>query len=151
MKYFVRSLKYFLYLAIVLCLVLLALVAFKIVDADISTMFVKGYASLWQIAGVMAVFAAVYPMFGYSTRALHMAGAPEETAPVLVSAMENRGYKVESRDGDVITFVSKSPVFRLFRVWEDRLTFTRTATGYDIEGPSRDVVRVLSILDGREA
>ena len=36
---------------------------------------------------------------------------------------------------------------RLFRMLEDRVTFTRTATGFELEGPTKDLVRIVSALE----
>ena len=55
MKYLVRALKYFVYLFIILALLIAVLVLTKVVDGNLSTMFVNGTDSLWQIALVMAV------------------------------------------------------------------------------------------------
>ena len=61
MKYLVRAVKYFIYLMIILSLIIVVLIMTKMVESDISKMFVNGYDSLWQIALMMAVFALIYP------------------------------------------------------------------------------------------
>lgn len=142
MKYLVRALKYFVYLFIILALLIAVLVLTKVVDGNLSTMFVNGTDSLWQIALVMAVFALIYPRFGYSTLPLHMGGSTEEIVPVVKKAMDARGYvpSKEDADGNMV-FIKRSPLDRAVKMWEDAITFTRTATGYDMEGHNRELLR----------
>ena len=78
MRYLVRSIKYFIYLMIVLSLIIAVLVFAGFVEADIETMFTHGYDSLWQIALMMAVFALIYPRFGFSKRCAHVYGEQAE-------------------------------------------------------------------------
>ena len=80
MRYLIRSVKYFVQLMVILCLIIAILIVAKVVDADISRIFVNGYDSLWQIALLMAVFAAIYPRFGYARRQAIVPGSDEETA-----------------------------------------------------------------------
>ena len=74
MKYFVRAVKYFIYLLVILSLVIAILVVSGLVDGDLSTMFVNGYDSYWQIALIAAALAALYPRMGYCTRTAHVYG-----------------------------------------------------------------------------
>ena len=149
MKYLRRAVKYFLSLVVIVTLLMVLLVAFKVVDGDISTMFVNGYDSLWQIALCLAALSAFYPRFGYSTRVAHIQGSDEEIIPGVISKMEQLGYELETRDGADMTFRRRSAVSRALKCWEDRITFTRSISGYDIEGLTRDLVRIVSLLEDR--
>ena len=147
MKYFVRSVKYFFYLLLILVLVILALVAGKFVEADLSRMFVNGYDSLWQIALVMALFALVYPRFGFSSRRAVVPGSFEELKPAVMKVMELHGYKLEKQEGEDFTFIKSSGFSRALKMWEDRITFTRSLNGFEIEGLTRDLPRIISGLE----
>ena len=68
MRYLVRALKYFVQLMVILTIIIAILIVAKVVDSDISQIFVNGWDSLWQIALLMAAFAAVYPKIGYVRR-----------------------------------------------------------------------------------
>lgn len=149
MKYLVRAAKYFIYLLVILTLVICALVAFKIVDSDISAMFVKGYDSLWQIAAVAAFFSLVYPRFGFTTRKALAPGAPEDTAPVVKAVMANHGYELEKAEGDNMTFRKRSPIAKALKMWEDRVSFEKTIAGYNVEGLTKDLVRIISAVEAR--
>ena len=61
--------------------------------------------------------------------------------------MESRGYRIETEDGGTITFRLRNKLNAITRMLEDRITFTRTATGYDVEGLTKDVVRVAGNLE----
>ena len=147
MKYFVRSVKYFFYLLLILALVILVLIAGKFVEADLSTMFVNGYDSLWQMALVMALFAMVYPKFGFSSRRAVVPGSFEELKPAVMKVMDLNGYRLEKQEGEDFTFVRRSGFSRALKMWEDRISFTRTVNGYDIEGLTRDLPRIISGLE----
>jgi hypothetical protein len=40
-----------------------------------------------------------------------------------------------------MVFIKRSPLDRAVKMWEDAITFTRTATGYDMEGHNRELLR----------
>ena len=148
MKYLKRSVKYFFYYVILLVIIILVLVAFKIVEADLSKMFVNGYDSLWQIALVFAAMAAAYPRFGFSTRSAYMPGETAALLPIIKQVMDEHGYKMTEQDADGnLKFRKRSPLTRMLKMGEDTLTFTRTATGYDVEGITKDMVRVVGALE----
>ena len=135
----------------ILALVIAILIVAKVVDSDISQIFVNGYDSLWQIALLMAVFAAIYPKFGYASRQAIVPGSDEETMPVLESVMESYGYKREERTDGVLAFRKAHIPDRVMRLWEDRITVTRFVSGYELEGANKDVVRIVNALRDRNS
>lgn len=147
MKYIIRSLKYFCYLIILLTLIILALVLTGFVEADLSKMFVNGYDSLWQIALVMLAFAALHPRFGFSKRTAHVYGSPEEIRSDVLRVMEVLGYRLESEKEGSWAFLRRSGVSRALKMWEDRITLTASAAGLEVEGLTRDLMRVVSALE----
>ncbi|MCR5071601.1 MAG: hypothetical protein K6A62_06730 [Bacteroidales bacterium] len=147
MKYIIRSLKYFCYLIILLTLIILALVLTGFVEADLSKMFVNGYDSLWQIALVMLAFAALYPRFGFSKRTAHVYGSPEEIRSDVLRVMEVLGYRLESEKEGSWAFLRRSGVSRALKMWEDRITLTASAAGLEVEGLTRDLMRVVSAME----
>lgn len=147
MRYFIRSVKYFVQLMVILVIIIAVLIVAKIVPGDISKIFVNGYNSLWQIALLMAVFAAIYPRFGYLRREAVVPGSDDEIEPVLRKVMEAHGYVEEPQGKDgVRAFRKKSVGDKLTRLWEDRITVTRCATGFELEGIGRDVTRLVNAL-----
>lgn len=149
MRYIVRALKQFLYLTVILSLLIFILVKAGFVEADLSKMFVNGYDSLWQIALIIAVFAAVYPRLGYSSREARLYGSDEEVSSRVREVMEDKGYRLEEDKGETITFIKRAPLARAVKMWEDRITLTRSVSGYSVEGLTKDVVRICSALEYR--
>ena len=150
MKYFIRSVKYFFYLLVILAIIITALVLAGLVEADISRIFVNGYDSLWQICLIMAVFAAIYPRFGFSSRTAHVYGSPEDVRPLLMRVMDLHGYRLEKEDGPTLTFVKRSVVSRILKMWEDRITVEPEAAGLRLEGITKDIVRLVSGLEASQ-
>ncbi len=152
MRYFIRSVKYFVQLMVILVIIIAVLIVAKIVPGDISKIFVNGYNSLWQIALLMAAFAAIYPRFGYLRREAVVPGSDDEIEPVLRKVMEAHGYVEEPQGKDgVRAFRKKSVGDKLTRLWEDRISVTRCATGFELEGIGRDVTRLVNALRDRSA
>ncbi len=147
MKYFIRAVKYYVYLMIILSLIILIMVKAGFVEADITKIFVNGTDSLWQIAGIMAVFAALYPRMGYVRRKLHLMAEPGEAKGLIRKAMEDRSYRIAKETDDSMIFVKRAPFARAMRMWEDGITITQAIGGWEIEGPGRDIVRVASALE----
>jgi hypothetical protein len=146
MRYLIRAIKYFVQLMVVLTLIIAILMLAKVVDTDISQVFVNGYNSLWQIALIMASFAAVYPRFGYVKRQALVPGDDAEASAVLSRVMEAHGYEVEQRRDGALSYRKRSAGDRMMRLWEDRITVERCMTGYELEGIGRDVVRLVNAL-----
>ena len=151
MIYLIRAVKYFVQLLVILALVIAILIVAKVVDSDISQIFVNGYDSLWQIGLLMAVFAAIYPKFGYASRQAIVPGSDEETLSVLESVMDSYGYKREERTDGVLAFRKAHIPDRVMRLWEDRITVTRFVSGYELEGANKDVVRIVNALRDRNS
>ena len=150
MKYLIRSLKYFCYLIIILAIIILALVLTGFVEADLSRMFVNGYDSLWQMALIMLAFALIYPRFGFSKRMAHISGSPEELRPGILRVMEALGYKLEGETEGKFNFRRRSGLSRVLKMGEDRITLSSTAGGYEVEGLTRDLARIVSALDATQ-
>ena len=146
MKYIVRAIKYFAYLGIILCIFIVLLSLFGVVGKSLNEIFTDGAAALWKIAGIMAVFSAIYPYLGFGTRKAFIPGPYAEIRDGLMDVMHQRGFVLESEDGENPTFRLSSPVMRVTRMLEDRISFTKTLSGFDIEGPVKDLTRIVGAL-----
>ena len=147
MRYTIRAAKYFLSMAVIVTLILVGLTYYATGSFDISRSLDHGWQSAIYIGLILLVFSAVYPKFGYRERPLDIRGEREEMAGVIRRYMDARGYRLEKDEGGLMTFRNRSAVVRFFRVWEDRITFTPTHSGYTIEGLNRDIVRFLSGIE----
>ena len=149
MKYIVRAVKYFIYICVLVSIILLVMVLAHFVSSDINVMFKEGWKSVAKIALVFAGIAAIYPLFGYRRLLAGVLGELNGLHDDVIKCMEELGYHLESEDGETMTFRSRSLLNRIFRVWEDRITVTKTLGGFEVEGLSRDVARIVPALEYR--
>ena len=149
MKYLVRAIKYFFYFAIILAVILGVLVLIGFVEPHPEQLLRNGWKSLWQIAALFAVVSAVYPRFGFVRRSLMIPGEYSELRTGIIDYMESRGYRLDREEGENLTFRLRSTFNALTRMLEDRITLTRSFGGFEVEGITKDVVRVIYGLENR--
>ena len=142
MKYLLRSIKYFIYLAIMLAIFIAALLALGFIEGPIDNIFKNGADSIWQMALIVLAFAAVYPMLGYGKRNVRIYGEPEQVWPEIVEFMKGRGYILTEGDAQGAKFRLASNLGRVMRMGEDTITFTRNIGGYSLEGRTKEIVRL---------
>ena len=147
MKYFLRAVKYFIYLSVLIVIIMALLVLIKVVEPDIGSMFRNGYDALWQIAILFAAVSAIYPRIGYVTRDAAMSGSWDETRGEIKKFMENHYYSLEKAKPGLMTFRHNGSVSRLSRMYEDRITITSAEGGGMGEGLRKDVLRIVSGLE----
>ena len=61
--------------------------------------------------------------------------------------MQEKGYRLEKEEGENLTFRYRGAVGRLLKMYEARLTFTRSFSGFEIEGLRKDVIRIVYGLE----
>jgi len=149
MKYLVRAIKYFIYFAIIMTVIILALVLIGAVEADINSIFKDGVESVWKILGFLAAISAIYPAFGYMRKDACIHGSMEENRNGIVEFMESRGYVVTDESADKIVFRCSSKVRRLTRMWEDSVIVTPNIMGVQLEGYRKDLVRLVMGLENK--
>ena len=149
-RYAVRAVKYFCWFALLFALIIGALWFTKHAPTDngVQGLFVNGWKSIIEIAGVFLIFSALYPKFGYVTKTVRIAGEWNETSAEVRRYFEDRGdYSKETEDGEKLCFRSTKTARRIARMWEDRLTVTPVFGGVQIEGPATDVARIASSME----
>ena len=147
MTYIRRALKYFIQTCLFLALILAVLMLSGLVSKDVSVAFIHGWTSVWWILALFAVMALVYPFFGYQKRSIRVNGDPALARDGIVEALRGRGYVLGSEADGVLKFHLTAPVNRAFRFWEDTITLTPVLGGFEAEGLSRDLVRVVSSIE----
>ena len=147
MTYLRRALKYFVQITVMLVIIIGVLMALGMVSKDVTVAFQHGWTSVWWIAAAFPAMAAVYPFFGYQKRKILVNGDPTSLRDGLVEALRIRGYVLEDEKDGVYAFRLASPVNRAARLWEDRITLTPILGGFEAEGLSRDLVRVVSAIE----
>lgn len=149
MKYIVRAVKYFLYFCFLLAVIIFVLMVIHAVPADPEMIFRNGYDSYWQIAIMFGVVSAFYPKFGFMTKDLRAPGEYSGNRVRIVEYMESRGYELETEEGENMTFRLRSTFGKISKMYEDRITLTRTISGFTIEGLRKDVVRIYYGLEAK--
>ena len=150
MRYVIRAVKYFFYFCILLAILIGILILVHATEANnVESLFKDGYDSLLKIAIMFGCISAIYPLFGFQKKEAIVPGEYKEIRTAVIEFMESRGYRLESEQGEDMTFVCRSPVTRLFRMFEDRITLTRCISGYEVEGLRKDVVRLVHGLEQR--
>ena len=142
-----RSLKYFLQVLLLFAVIIGVLMAVGMVSKDISVAFQHGWKSVGWILALFAVMSLVYPFFGYQKRQIRVKGDPAACKEGLIEALRPRGYVLEDDRDGTLRFRLSSPLNRAARMWEDRITLTPVLGGYQAEGLSRDLVRVVSSIE----
>ena len=68
----------------------------------------------------------------------------------LDQVMDLHGYRLDRDLGeDGLCYVRRSGISRALKMWEDTLTCRITVTGVEIEGPTKDLVRIVSGLEAQ--
>ena len=148
MTYLRRTLKYFIQISVLMALILGVLMLTGMVSKNVDAAFQHGWKSIGYIAALFAVMAAAYPRFGYTRRTVSAPGDPSDHRAGILNTMTARGYRLESEEeGGTMAFVLASPVNRMARLWEDRITLSPILGGFQAEGLTRDLVRVVSSLE----
>ena len=146
MKYLIRSIKYFFYFALLTTLVIYILIFLEMADSNIANNFEGGYNAFWKMGLFFAAVAAVYPKLAFINRKLYIDPAVDIQAET-VRYFKDRRYGLESQTADTMTFRVSSMGTKLVKMCEDRITITRTADGYYMEGHRKDVLRLASGLE----
>ena len=147
MTYLRRAVKYFIQATLTVTIVLGLLMMLKIVSSDISVALIYGWKSVWYILAIFAFFSLIYPSFGYQKRKIHVNGDPALAKDGIAEALRSRGYVPAGETDGVLKFRLAAPVNRAFRMWEDTITLTPVLGGWEAEGLSRDLVRVVSSIE----
>ena len=147
MTYLRRAIKYFIQTCLLLAIILVILMAAGLVSWKVDVAFQHGWTSVWWILAIFVVMSLVYPFFGYQKRKILVKGDPALARDGIIKALGARGYVLESEADGGYSFILSSPVNRAARLWEDRITLTPVLGGFEAEGLSRDLVRVVSSIE----
>lgn len=130
-------------------LIVTALVLIGAVEGGVDSIFEEGYRSIGKIAIFFAIVSAAYPKFGFIRRDMNINGTWDEIRNQTVEFMNERQYFLESEGADKVTFRCKGMAGRLSKMFEDRVTLTKTDEGWQMEGLRKDIMRLASGLENR--
>lgn len=149
MKYFIRSVKYFFYFAFLTTAIVIVLVLIGAVEGNIDSIFEGGYQALWKIAVFFACVAAFYPKLAFIRREAAIGRDLTEIRSDLIEFFAERRYELESESEGAMTFRLRNKAARLAKMYEDRLTLTRSGDGYVLEGLRKDALHIAAALEHR--
>jgi hypothetical protein len=141
MKYLIRSIKYFVYFALLTTILIYILVLIGAVEGNIETIFEDGYNSLWKIAVFFAIVAAFYPMLAFIKRDIPTSGDFAEKKDIIIKFMKDRGYELEHSDNTSLSFRIRGTVGKLSKMYEDRIIISASLGGLVMDGLRKDVLR----------
>lgn len=142
MKYFIRSLKYFVYLS-VLCIVLIALMlatgtaAMDLEQTLYAMIHTDRYAML---LAVILVLAALYPKFGFVVRKIE--GDTVENREQIINAFRSSGFILHDEQDGVMSFRAEGLLLKLRLMGEDEIKVSQYGQWILLDGIRRGVVRV---------
>lgn len=142
MKYFVRSLKYFVKLCVICTVVFLVMVLANMtpltpVEAPAILFHTPQGWILIVAAGTLAAF---YPRFGFLTRQVE--GDVQQNRTQLINAMQSAGFALVSEQSGQLSFRAANPLRRLAWIWEDTITARQYDQWIVLDGPGKHVARV---------
>lgn len=143
MRYFLRAVKYFIQMSVVLTLVICILMLAGLVDKDIDKAFISGWTSVGWIALMLAGFSALYPLLGYRKRTLDASKAGEEALSRVQEAMQEKGFRLERQEHNQATFRNASAYSRIISLGEDRITAVLEGGTLTLEGPAKELARLI--------
>lgn len=147
MKYFIRSLKYFVALC-VLCAAIMALnrlsgFATLTLEETFYVMFHTTRGLMLPV--VIVVLAAFYPKFGFVQRQVE--GDVEENRDQIMNAFKSAGFSLRAEEDGVMTFRADSPLRKLTLLGEDEIKVSQYGQWIVLDGIRRGVARVQYRLD----
>lgn len=149
MKYLIRAIKYFFYFALITSAIVATLVFIGAVENNIDAIFEGGYNALWKMAIFFVAVAAVYPSLAFIKRDITAKGGFDANKETIIAFMKDHRYEVESDTENALTFRVKGIVNKLSKMYEDRITFTPTLEGVQIEGLRKEIIRLAMGLESR--
>ena len=150
MRYFVRSLKYLVYFAVIFFLIVGIVYLFssqKLAGVSFAGLFKEG--SLPKIALFFVAVAAIYPKLSFYKKDVYLNDDFTKYAEMVDEVMKQLDYEPEKREDGIRTYIKNSPYARLTRMYEDRVTFETDSNPIRVEGYRKDLLRIISLINYR--
>ena len=142
MKHLIRSVKYFIYIAIIFC-ILVAIIYYLSDHSNTNSpldLFKEG--SWWKMLLFFVAFSAVYPLVGYQRKELYHNGNLKDYRQQILELFENARYQLVDEGNDYFKFRLKNRVTAvLTKMSEDEITIDFSENPAIISGLRKDVLR----------
>ena len=144
MRYFVRSLKYFIFLCVLdVVLVWFMTLSHSAVEVDFLTLLREQLTSdsgPWLIVAFVGL-AAFYPRFGFMRSRIEGCDIAADELRIM-NAMQVYGFKLVERRGAELVYRKAGLLSRLMLMFEDEIVVRSIAGGVELVGLRRTVARV---------
>jgi uncharacterized membrane protein YciS (DUF1049 family) len=142
-RYFIRALKSIaLFFVLVVLVFVISFVLGNSSDNPISFKELLQGSDLYHLTILGVVFGAVYPLFGYVKRKVHLNHSFDKEKQAVISLFSDARFELLSDEENRITFRHKNPVTRFMRLYEDRIEVDYSENPVMISGLRRDVDRL---------
>ena len=147
MKYFIRSLKYF----VALCVICTAIVSLMLVTGTSAltldqTLYVMFHTTRYAtLLAAIILLAAFYPKFGFVTRKVD--GDVSQKRVQIVKGFKSGGFSLRGEADGVMTFRAEGFFRKLLLLWEDEIKVSQYGQWICLDGIRRGVARVEYRLD----
>lgn len=142
MRYFIRSLKYF----VALCVLCAAIMALNLLSGFSALTFEESLYVMFHttrglmLPAVIVLLAAFYPKFGFVVRKVE--GDVEQNREQIVNAFKAAGFSLRSEADGKMVFRADGPLHKLMLLGEDQIEISQYGQWILIEGIRRGVARV---------
>lgn len=145
MRYFIRSVKYLLFICILYILLvwIIALTSYtEVVDGwMLLEAQLRSEQGVWLVAAFI-LLAIFYPRFGFM-RGVAQRGSVANDRVRIDNAMRLYGFEYVGAEGDTLIYRAKGVLKRATFLFEDRLEVRNVEDGIEIVGIRRAVARVV--------
>lgn len=142
MKHLIRSVKYFIYIAIIFCIIV-AIIYYTSDHSNTSSpldLFREG--SWWKILLFFIAFSGVYPLVGYQKKEIYHNGNVKDYKKQIVELFENARYQLVDEGETYMKFRLRNRVSAvLTKMSEDEITIDFSENPAIISGLRKDVLR----------
>lgn len=144
-QYATRAVKYAIYLAVVFVLIVAIFSLTSSNGFDYKNLFRPGTG--YQLITFFVVISLIYPLFGYAKRKVYLNNGFENDREKIMEIFKNSKYSIASETPDFIVFKHNSPFLRLVRMYEDKITVSKTDNPITLEGLRKDVYRIARAIE----
>ncbi|MCK9627149.1 MAG: hypothetical protein M0R37_00990 [Bacteroidales bacterium] len=145
-KYLIRVAKYLVYMAVVFFLIItiFALTSGQ-KEFNYESLFRAGTGI--QLLVFFIVMSFAYPLVSFIKKRAYLNHPFAEEREKVLKVFENSNYIIVAQEATTITFRHKSPVTRLFRMYEDTIIVDFSDNPIILEGMRKDVFRLARSIE----
>lgn len=144
-KYFIRVLKYMVYLAIIFVLIVSIFSLTSSNGFNYENLFRPGTGI--QMIIFFVAMSLIYPLFGFVKKRVYLNKPFSEEREKIVEIFTNSRYKQISETETTVTFRHISPFIRAMRMYEDDVTVNFSDNPIILEGQRKDVYRIARTIE----